>query len=331
MTACHARRRPAGLHFLLVICALAAAAACRSADAVTDTPAKTIVLVTGPPTGAYNPLGAALADVYTRTIPGVHFTAVAADGPAGAGSNAAWLEQGRADLGFVRSDIAYQAFRNGAPQDARPHSHLRSIAVLYTNVVYVMVRRDSGISRGEGIRGHRLQASEDPATNGLTRMVLEALGLTLQDVHVRPTAGAPGGSMALRDADVRIFAAAYPLASIEATGPPGGVHLLSLTPEAIDHLRSTFPFFKPATIPKGTYQGQDEDVTTVGIDGLLLCRDDLSDALVYAMTKSLFDALPALAKSQPSARLINVNRAPTTPIPLHAGAAHYYRERDLFR
>ena len=105
----------------------------------------------------------------------------------------------------------------------------------------------------------------------------------------------------------------------------------SLTPDAVDHLRSAFPFFKPATIPKGTYKGQDDDLITVGIDGLLLCRDDLPEALVYAMTRSLFDALPSLARSQPSARLINVNRAPTTPIPLHPGAARYYRERDLFR
>ena len=43
--------------------------------------------------------------------------------------------------------------------------------------------------------------------------------------------------MALRDAEVRVFAAAYPLASIEASGPPGGVRLLSLTPEAVGAIR----------------------------------------------------------------------------------------------
>ena len=332
MFGCHTLRCPAGLRLFLGVCGLTAAAACHSTDAATPTSAaKTIVFVTGPPTGAYNPLGTALADVYARTIPGVHFTAVAADGPTGAASNAAWLEQGKADLAFSRSDIAYLAFRNGVPEDARPYGHLRSMAVLYTNVVHIMVRRDSGIRRAEDIRGHRVQMPEDPTASRLTLLVLEALGLTPQDVQVRPLLPGAGGSMALRDAEVRVFAAAYPLASIEASGPPGGIRLLSLTPEAVDHLRSAFPFFKPATIPKGTYTDQDDDLITVGIDGLLLCRDDLPEALVYEMTRSLFDALPSLARSQPSARLINVNRAPTTPIPLHPGAARYYRERDLFR
>ena len=331
MSDCHTLWRSASLRLILAVCGLTSAA-CHSTDAATaPSPTKTIVFVTGPPTGAYNPLGTALADVYARTIPGVHVTAIAADGPTGAAANATWLEQGKADLAFSRSDIAYMAFRNGAPDDPRPYTHLRSMAVLYTNVVHIMARRDSGIRRVEDIRGHRVQMSEDQTANRLTRLVLEALGLTLRDVQVRPLLPGAGGSMALRDAEVRVFAAGYPLASIETSGPPGGVRFLSLTPDAVDHLRSAFPFFKPATIPKHTYNGQDDDLITVGIDGLLLCRDDLSEELVYEMTKSFFDALPSLASSQPSARLINVNRAPTTPIPLHPGAARYYRERDLFR
>ena len=222
MFGCRASECPASLRLFLAVCGLTAEAACHSTDAATPTSAaKTIVFLTGPPTGAYNPLGTALADVYARTIPGVHFTAVAADGPTGAASNAAWLELGKADLAFSRSDIAYLAFRNGAPEDARPYGHLRSMAVLYANVVHIMARRDSGIRRAEDIRGHRVQMPEDQTASRLTLLVLEALGLTLQDVQVRPLLPGAGGSMALRDAEVRIFAAAYPLASIEASGPPG--------------------------------------------------------------------------------------------------------------
>jgi TRAP transporter TAXI family solute receptor len=96
-------------------------------------------------------------------------------------------------------------------------------------------------------------------------------------------------------------------------------------------LRTRFPFFKPAVIPKRTYRGQEIDYQTVGIDGLLLCRDTVPESLVYQMTRSLFEALPDLMRDQPAARLINVGRAPATPVPLHPGAARYYRERDLFR
>ena len=104
-----------------------------------------------------------------------------------------------------------------------------------------------------------------------------------------------------------------------------------MPPDAIDRLRSRFSFFKPAVIPKGTYQGQADDLHTVGIDGLLLCRDDLPEEVVYRFTKALLESIPELSRTQDSARLINASNAPATPVPLHPGAARYYRERDLFR
>jgi TRAP transporter TAXI family solute receptor len=137
--------------------------------------------------------------------------------------------------------------------------------------------------------------------------------------------------MRANELDVRIFASAYPLAGIDDVGPSSEIALLSLEPEVIDRLRSKFPFFKPAVIPKGTYKGQTEDIATVGIDGLLLCRDSMPESVVYELTRTLFEALPELSSVESAARMINVVNAPATPVPLHAGAARYYRERDLFR
>ena len=306
------------------------AMACGSTDAATE-PARPLILLTGPRGGAYNPLGNALADVYNARIASARFTAQATNGPEGAGANARELEHGNADLAFARRDIAYMAFRHGSARDQAPYLHLRSIAVLYTNVVHVLVRRGSGIERGEDIRGHRVPIGEEPDGSTLTRMVLEGHGIGLGEVLSTPGSRNAIARLRAGELDARIFASAYPLSSIDGVGEASGLRLLSVAPEVIDRLRSSFPFFKPATIPKGTYQGQDEDVQTVGIDGLLLCRDTVPEALVYEMTRTLFDALPDLARSQPSARLINVGRAPATPVPLHTGAARYYRERDLFR
>jgi TRAP-type uncharacterized transport system substrate-binding protein len=42
-------------------------------------------------------------------------------------------------------------------------------------------------------------------------------------------------------------------------------------------------------------------------------------------------SLPDLVKGDAAARLIDVDQAPATPIPLHPGAARFYRERELFR
>jgi TRAP transporter TAXI family solute receptor len=292
--------------------------------------AQPLVLLTGPRGGAYSPLGHALADVYNARIPGVRITAASTEGPEGAAGNPQAVESGKADLAFSRADLAYQMFRT-ASAGTGPGPHLRSIAVLYTNAVHLLVRRGSGITRGEEMRGRRVQVADEAGGSALSRMVVEGHGLSLNDVQSVGSARNGVTRLKANELDVRIFASAYPLAAIDDVGPSSEIALLSLEPEVIDRLRSRFPFFKPAVIPKGTYKGQTEDVSTVGIDGLLLCRDSMPESVVYELTRTLFEALPELSRVESAARMINVVNAPATPVPLHAGAARYYRERDLFR
>jgi TRAP-type uncharacterized transport system substrate-binding protein len=84
-------------------------------------------------------------------------------------------------------------------------------------------------------------------------------------------------------------------------------------------------------IPGSTYPGHPDAIHTIGVDALLVCRRDLEESLVYDLTRRLFEALPSLSSQQESLRLMDVELAPATPIPLHEGAARYYRERELWR
>jgi TRAP-type uncharacterized transport system substrate-binding protein len=45
----------------------------------------------------------------------------------------------------------------------------------------------------------------------------------------------------------------------------------------------------------------------------------------------LYDSLGQLANADAAARLIDPEQGPTTPIPLHPGAARFYREREILR
>jgi TRAP-type uncharacterized transport system substrate-binding protein len=49
--------------------------------------------------------------------------------------------------------------------------------------------------------------------------------------------------------------------------------------------------------------------------------------MVYALTSGLFEMLPSL----PLLRTMDLEQAPAVPIPLHDGAARFYRERELSR
>ena len=60
----------------------------------------------------------------------------------------------------------------------------------------------------------------------------------------------------------------------------------------------------------------------------MLFRSDLA----YQMTKLIFENLPELATAHASGKEIKLETAPIgNPIPLHPGAARYYKEKGLLK
>ena len=88
--------------------------------------------------------------------------------------------------------------------------------------------------------------------------------------------------------------------------------------------------YQSAAIPGGTYKGNDKDVDAVAVPNYLVTRAGLSDQEVYEMTKSMFDNLPALQAAHAAAKRITLqNAAKNPPVPLHPGAAKYYKEKGV--
>jgi TRAP transporter TAXI family solute receptor len=110
-----------------------------------------------------------------------------------------------------------------------------------------------------------------------------------------------------------------------------GLQLMPIVGDPVDRLLRDVPFLKVLVIPGSTYQGHPDVIRTVGTDTLMICRRDLDETLVYEITKRFFNVLPSLAASYPALRATDLRRVSTTTIPLHPGAARYYRERELSR
>jgi TRAP transporter TAXI family solute receptor len=106
---------------------------------------------------------------------------------------------------------------------------------------------------------------------------------------------------------------------------------MPLSGEPIERLRHDYPFLRVTVIPRDTYTGMSGAIRTIGVDSLLICRRDLDEPLVYDLTRRFFDALPSLSSSLGALRFMDLDQAPATPIPLHDGAARFYRERELLR
>jgi len=64
----------------------------------------------------------------------------------------------------------------------------------------------------------------------------------------------------------------------------------------------------------------------------LVTHAGVSDELAYQMTKSLYENLDTLYAAHNAAKTIKLeNAAKGMPIPLHPGAARYYKEMGLIK
>lgn len=303
-------------------------AACLAAPAQKPTTALTIA--TGSADGVYDAVGRALAAVYSRDMPDVRTRAELRENPS---LNVEDLEQGRADLTFDGAGHAYFAFKQGTDVDDRPHSRLRAIAVLFSTGVHMAARLDSNIHRVEDFRGKRVALGpRGSPTEQTSHVIFASHGLS--DHHVTPLFDSSRGVVQeMRDGTldgVFLFTPLqHPIMS-ELTGSVD-VRLVPIVRDRIGEIQARSPFLKTTVIPSHTYRGQTDPIATVGTDILLLCRADLPDRLVHDLTRTLFAAVADLAAAHPAAAAIDPDRGPAASIPLHPGAARYYRERELLR
>jgi uncharacterized protein len=303
------------------------ASACN--QAVPEPPRVRVRLASGTPGGNFYALGEALAREYRRALPNLDLDVRPSDGSA---SNLEALQRGDADIGLSHADGTYLAYAGRLDDHRAPFTRLRGIAMLQLASVHIVVRANSGILTVEQLRGRRISLGRPSwGASSTAALVLNAIGLGLADAHVEPLRYDEAASR-LSDGrlDALIVTGTYPLAAVTAA-TTAGARVLSLDGEAIDRLRRDYPFFSRVAIPSGAYPGQSQPVHTVGVHTLLVCRADLSETLVHDLTEALFAILPLLSTPETPLGRLDLAQAPATPIPLHEGAARYYRERELTR
>jgi TRAP transporter TAXI family solute receptor len=320
-------RRPGLAAVLVVLLGAVVSSRCTRSESsgATATP-PTIRIVTGPPGLTFGPLGEALATAYSRALPDRRFEAIPTPGT---GTNLQLLQAGNAELAFSVANIAYAAY-GGLDAEFRPSANnLRTMAVLHPSSVHILVPATSTARTVSDLRGR--VAVGTPGSGFTAKMLMQQF--------VRPDRLILDETLPLSETPDALSSGKITAAVIVSADPTDvvtratakGARLIPIAALDIQRLRTDYPVLRPGTIAAGTYPGEGEAVATLLVDVLLVTRADLEDELVRRLTSTLFDILPDLASQFPYLALMNMQRAPASPIPLHPGAALFYRERELTR
>lgn len=284
-----------------------------------------IVIATGGTGGTYYPLGNGIAEQLTRNA-GIPTTAQSTGASA---ENVRLIRDKKAEIAFIQSDIADYAFNgtNMFQQDGKNES-FQIMCSLYNETVQIVVSAESNIASVAELKGKRVSVgAPGSGTEVNAQQILEAYGLTFEDLQLQRLSFA-NFAKAIQDdqLDAAFQTSGTPTAAITELAATKGVKIISLEPDKINAMIAKYPFYVKTTIPGKTYQTVSEDVTTVSIKANLVVRADLSEELVYKMTKAIFENTDKLGHTK--AKEITIERAlEGASLPVHPGAKKFFSEK----
>lgn len=289
-----------------------------------------IKIFTGGTGGVYYPLGTKLADMLNR-YSGGRITASASTSGASV-ANARALATGDANLVFIQNDIAFYAYNGLYMFEGNPVKVIRGVAVLYPEIVQIVVRADSGIRSLSDLEG-KIVAVGAPGSGTAVEaeIILRAAGLwdkiTPQYLDFRQASEA----LKLGQVHAAFIVAGIPTAAVQELAATTPVNLVSIPSDLVEKLKAQgYRFFVPVTVPKDTYNGMTSDVQTLAVLAMLAVRADVPDDVVYMILDIMFKHLDELRAAHARAQAISLEKAlEGMPIPLHPGAVKYYRDKGI--
>jgi TRAP transporter TAXI family solute receptor len=223
------------------------------------------------------------------------------------------------------------AYNGRLRQSARPMRGIRGVAILNSSAVQLLVGPRSRIRSIDELVGRRVGVGPDGSGAAVISQALLHGYFSPGDVHEIEATVPQTTSMLLADAiDAAFTVSSVPNEDVKRMTEEGA-RLIPIRGPGVDRLRTIYPFFRFEIIPAGAYRGVDQPVHTLSVDVVLLARAGLDDAVVRRLADGLFRMLPQLSAELPFLKGMVPERAPATPVPLHPGAALYYRERELMR
>jgi uncharacterized protein len=287
-----------------------------------------INVLTGGTSGVYYPMGVALSKIYGDEIKGARPSVQATKASV---ENLNLLQQGKGEIAFTLGDsLAFAWEGNEEAGFKQKLTKLRGISAIYPNYIQVVASKDSGIHTLADLKGKRLSVGAPKSGTELNaRAILTAAGIAYKDlgkVEYLPFAESVD-LMKNRQLDATLQSAGLGVAAIRDLASSVEIVVVEIPAEIVDKIGA--PYVK-ATIPAGTYTGQDKDVQAAAVINYLVTRSDLPDDTVYAMTKAMYDHLPDLAAAHGAGKDISLAKAlQGMPIPLHPGAERYFKEKGV--
>jgi len=297
---------------------------------------------TGGPTGVYFQVGNAVCKMVAKLQSAEHGRKKGTDkayrcsAPSTGGStyNIGQIMEGELQFGVAQSDWQFHAYNGSSNWEGKQFSNLRAVFSVHNEPFQIWARKKAKVKDFKGLKGKTVNiGNPGSGQRGTMEVLMEAMGV--DNSYFKGVTELTSSEQVKALCDGKIDAFGYtvgvPNAGVAQSTDGCGAKIIDLQTDAVKKLVADNPFYAWATIPKGTYKTSKKDVTTFGVMASFVTSADVSDELVYAVVRAVFENLDdfrkqhqAFANLDPKKMIVDGLSAP-----LHPGAIKYYKEAGL--
>ncbi|MBU3547923.1 TAXI family TRAP transporter solute-binding subunit [Polynucleobacter sp. P1-05-14] len=311
---------------LLKIIALSLSLLCASVSA------QNISIATGGTGGVYYPMGGGLASVLSSKVPGMSATAEVTGGSV---DNLNLIGTGKPYVGFSMADAAKDA-QIGEGKFAGKKVDLRTLVVLYPNLMHVVTVDSTGIKSMKDLKGKRISTgAPGSATEVMAFRLLEAAGIDKDKDVKRERLSVAESVNAIKDRKIDAFfwVGGLPTAAVtDLANTPGTKIVMVDTGEEVAAMNKKYGnLYFVTTIPKPTYSGMARDNKVAAVANILVVNANMPDDQAYKIVKAIFDNKLELVRTHQEFMSVSLENQKTksTPVDFHPGALKYFKEKNV--
>lgn len=291
---------------------------------------------TGAITGVYYPLGSSICRLLNRNQEdgalrcGVESTE-------GSVQNIGALAKAEVDFGIVQSDWLEHAYKgtsifkkNGA------YENLRYVFAFFTEAMTFITRTDSKVIGVDDFKGKIMNIG--PSGSGVRATLFEMFKAKkwqrsdfkslLQLSPYEQIEGLCNGNL-----DIMVLATGHPNGIVQEATKTCDAEIVNIVDPAITLMLSGNNEYAKTLIPGGLYFGNPNDKVTFGVPAVLVTTNDISEDVVYEITKAVFENLEEFKRLHPvfaNFRVEDMVRIGMTA-PMHDGARKYFIEKGYMQ
>ena len=300
---------------------------------------KKYIIATASTGGTYYPVGVGIATIASLKLAKKHKMTFSAITSAGSGENVDMIDKGEVDFAILQGLFGSMAWQGKAKYEGKPRKNLRSVSMLWQNVeqfvVYNKIATTGNIMDMKNMYGNKFSIGKrNSGTRVSGQTVLNALNIDFTKMDLQFLGYGPSAT-SLQDGkiDGMNIPSGTPTSAITnayATIGADNIKHLEFSDADVKKIGAAYPVWTRYVIKSNTYPGQKADINTIAQPNLLVVTKDTPDETVYLLTKTMYENLPFLNTVHKATKVMDIKKAiDGLPMPLHPGAAKYYKEQGI--